>query len=124
MKEYKTQEAILKHAPELDDEDIQELNKCYIPYIFYKEINGVQHCSCSSCHESFEVSYTDRTVTPEQRKFLEAGHNQHVHCPKCGRLALKKHKGIARSCRKLWEYQRAVFIKPVSKNEVYLLYVW
>lgn len=124
MKEYKTQEAILKHAPELDDEDIQALNECYIPYLFYKEINGVQHCSCSSCHESFEVSYIDRTVTPEQRDFLDAGHNQHVHCPKCGRLVQKKQKGIARSCRNLWEYQRAVFIKPVSKNEVYLLYVW
>ena len=124
MKEYKTQGAILKHAPELDDEDVQALNKCYIPYLFYKEINGVQHCSCSSCHESFEVSYIDRTVTPEQRDFLDAGHNQHVHCPKCGRLVQKKQKGIARSCRKLWEYQRAVFIKPVSKNEVYVLYVW
>ena len=124
MKEYKTQEAILKHAPELDDEDIQALNKCYIPYLFYKEINGVQHCSCSSCHESFEVSYIDRTVTPEQRDFLNAGHNQHVQCPKCGRLVQKKQKGIARSCRNLWEYQRAVFIKPVSKDVIYLLYVW
>lgn len=126
MSELKTMDEIIRCAPELNAQDVQSLNKWYTPYLFFNDDkkSGVQHCTCSSCRESFDISYIDRVVTPERLEFLQAGHNQTVRCPKCGANVTKKQKGIARKCSSLWEYQRAVFVKPVSKNEVYLIYVW
>ncbi len=126
MREYKSADTIIRHAPTLTDEDVQNLNECYVPYIFYRDDKkrGVQECTCSRCRQSFDVPFVSRMITPEQTEFLQAGHNQKVKCPKCGAAAYKKQKGIARNCRKLYEYQRAVFVKPISKNEVYLIYCW
>ena len=127
MKEYKTQEAILKHAPTLDETDIQKLNGCFENFIFYEDDKkaGVQRCICSHCRQSFQVPILSRTIEPWQTEFLQSGHNAIVHCPLCKAQAQKKQKGKARSCATLSnEFQRAVFVKPVSENEVYLLFVY
>ncbi len=126
MSELKTAAAILKNAPKLSDTDIQTINESYSPYMFYKNDakTDTQHCICSSCRKHFDVSYTQRTVTPADREFLQASHNQQVICPKCGRTVQKKQIGRVKNCATLGDYQRFVFVKRRSEQEVYLIYAY
>lgn len=127
MKEYKTKEAILNHAPKLTEADIQKLNEMYTPYIFYNDDHKqqVQHCTCSHCRKSFDIPLVNRTQTPESTAFLQAGHNMWAVCPECKVNATKKNKGKAKSCASISrEYRRAVYVKTVNENTVYLLYVY
>lgn len=124
MRELKKFETIIKNAPEISASDIEQINSVFMPYIFYKtdKKDRAQHCVCSFCREHFTVSELQRTLAPEDREFLSATHNKFVKCPKCGVTAQKKQIGIARDCANLSEYQRTVFVKRRSEQEVYLIY--
>lgn len=124
MRELKKMETIIKNAPEISASDIEQINSVFMPYIFYKtdKKDRAQHCVCSFCREHFTVSELQRTMTPEDREFLSETHNKFVKCPKCGVTAQKKQIGIARDCANLSEYQRTVFVKRRSEQEVYLIY--
>ncbi len=124
MRELKKFETIIKNAPEISASDIEQINSVFMPYIFYKtdKKDRAQHCVCSYCREHFTVSELQRTLAPEDREFLSATHNKFVKCPKCGVTAKKKQIGIARDCANLSEYQRTVFVKRRSEQEVYLIY--
>lgn len=126
MRELKKMETIIKNAPAITDEDVEVINRSFEPYIFYKndKKGRAQHCICSCCREHFTVSELQRTMTPEDREFLSATHNKFVKCPKCGVTAQKKQIGVVKSCSRLWDYSRTVFVKRRSENEVYLIYTY
>ncbi len=126
MRELKKMETIIKNAPAITDEDVEFINRCFEPYIFYKndKKGRAQHCICSCCREHFTVSELQRTMTPEDREFLSATHNKFVKCPKCGVTAQKKQIGVVKSCSTLGDYSRTVFVKRRSENEVYLIYTY
>lgn len=122
----KTVNEILAEAPEISETDRRIMNESFTPYMFYSESKDfqVQHCICSSCREHFDISHLQRTQTPEDRLFLAAGHNQSVVCPKCGRTMQKKHIGISKKCRCLYEYGRFVLLLPTSRDVVFMIYVY
>lgn len=126
MRELKKMETIIKNAPAIMDEDVELINRSFEPYIFYKNDKKykAQHCICSCCREHFTVSELQRILTPEDREFLSATHNKFVKCPKCGVTAQKKQIGVVKSCSRLWDYSRTVFVKRRSENEVYLIYTY
>ncbi len=126
MRELKKMATIIKNAPAITDEDVDVINRSFEPYIFYKndKKGRAQHCICSCCREHFTVSELQRTMTPEDREFLSATHNKFVKCPKCGVTAQKKQIGVVKSCSRLWDYSRTVFVKRRSENEVYLIYTY
>lgn len=126
MRELKKMETIIKNAPAITDEDVEVINRSFEPYIFYKndKKDRAQHCICSCCREHFTVSELQRTMAPEDREFLSATHNKFVKCPKCGVTAQKKQIGVVKSCSRLWDYSRTVFVKRRSENEVYLIYTY
>lgn len=126
MRELKKMATIIKNAPAITDEEVEVINRSFEPYIFYKndKKDRAQHCICSRCRKHFTVSELQRILTPEDREFLSATHNKFVKCPKCGVTAQKKQIGVVKSCSRLWDYSRTVFVKRRSENEVYLIYTY
>ena len=127
MKVYKTKDAILRHAPHLDAEDEKLLNsECFTPYIFFKDDrkNKRRECYCTACGAEFKENFVKRIMTPDDRSFLEAEHNEIVKCPKCGRKVKLKNEDRVRDCKSLEECYRFVAVKPVGQNTVYLICGW
>lgn len=119
---YRTKDAILKHVPKLNKEDLAGINRAFIPYLFYREHRdvGFRECWCTSCREHFAYAYTQRTMDDRHREFLAKHHNEWSVCPKCGRHVKMKETVRAKSCKSLKEWKRIVIVKPV-KDAVYLL---
>lgn len=127
MKVYKTKDAILRHAPNLDAEDEKLLNsECFTPYIFFKDDrkNKRRECYCTACGAEFKENFVKRIMTPDDRSFLDAEHNEIVKCPKCGRRVMLKNEGRVRDCKNLEEWRRFVAVKPVGQNTVHLICGW
>ena len=56
MRVYKTMETILRHAPELTQDDEAKINKdCFLPYLFFRDDRKAQcrEFVCTSCREIF-----------------------------------------------------------------------
>lgn len=123
---YKTKEAILKHMPELDEEDLRKINEAFTPYLFYRnhDKEWYRECVCTVCGERFSHNYLQRTKGPENAEFLQKGHNDVSRCPHCGKLVMLKEMGRAKKCKNLNEWRRIVLFKPVNKNTVYAIGVY
>lgn len=123
---YNTQEAILNNMPEITDKDIEEMNRGFTRYLFYRDNRkeGYRECWCSSCNKNFTVSYTTRIEDDKHRHFINNGHNGADHCPKCEAAVIMKQTGRAKNCTNLEEWKRFVFIYPKGKNQVYLICVY
>lgn len=123
MIDTNSKEYIMDNLPELTDEDYQEINALFPAYLFYKYDRKENHfeCYCSACRKQFNYEYTQRTETQQHYDFLQIRHNEKVICPKCGKTAIAKETYKARDCISLTSYRRAVIIKRISSDEVYLL---
>ena len=119
---YRRKDAILKHVPKLNKEDLAGINRAFTPYLFYREHRdaGFRECWCTSCREHFAYAYTQRTMDDQHREFLAKHHNEWSVCPKCGRHVKMKETARAKSCKSLTQWKRIVLVKPV-KDAVYLL---
>ena len=109
-----------KSLPELADDQIDEINDYFTPYIFYQRkkikrpgiagveyTNTVYECTCTHCNTTYTHSF-------------EGGpkHNDKVTCPKCHTNAFLKH--VSRGKKNLRETQRVILFCPKSENEVWL----
>lgn len=123
---YKTKEAILKHLPELNEEDFRRINEAFTPYLFYRnhDKEGYRECVCTVCGERFSYNYLQRTQGPEHAEFLQKGHNDLSRCPHCGKTVMLKEMGRAKKCTNLNEWRRIVLFKPINKTTVYAIGVY
>lgn len=123
---YKTKDAILKHMPELDEEDLKRINSAFTPYLFYRnhDKEGYRECVCTECGERFSYNFLRRTQGPEHIEFLQKKHNDISSCPHCGKTVYMKEMGRSKKCRNLNEWKRIVLFKPVNKNTVYAIGVY
>lgn len=124
MRVYKTMETILRHAPELTQDDEAKINKdCFLPYLFFRDDRKAQcrEFVCTSCREIFLEEFTKRIMTQEDYDRILNKHNEFAVCPKCGRKAQLKEMYRAKDCKSLTEWRRFVAVKPVGANTVYLL---
>ena len=124
MRVYKTMDTILRHAPELTQDDEAEINKdCFLPYLFFRDDRKAQRREfvCTSCGEVFLEEFTKRIMTQGDYDRILNKHNEFAVCPKCGRKARLKEMYRAKDCKSLTEWRRFVAVKPVGTNTVYLL---
>ncbi|MBQ8297669.1 MAG: hypothetical protein IJX77_07805, partial [Ruminococcus sp.] len=109
-----------KGLPELTPEQLQEINDCFVTYIFYKKerrrllnVAGVPYtgkvyrCTCTGCNQTYIHSFEG---SPK--------HNDAVECPNCGRRAVMKH--ISYGKKNLWEQERVVIVCPENENRVWM----
>lgn len=113
----------MDNLPELTDEDHQEINALFPPYLFFKDDRKENHfeCYCSACRKQFNYDYTQRTETQKHYDFLQIKHNEKVICPECGKTVIAKETCKAKQCISLTSWRRTVIIKRISEDEVYLM---
>ena len=123
MRTLKTKKAIFRAVPALNKDDTDEMNRQFIPYLFFKDHRdkGYRECWCSSCKEHFNYDFHQRTETPEHYEFIRARHNEKTKCPHCGRILTAKETYKAKQCLNLSEWRDFVFVKPKGKNAVFLM---
>ncbi|MCH5192241.1 MAG: PcfJ domain-containing protein [Oscillospiraceae bacterium] len=123
MRVLKTKEAIIRAVPDLTQEDADEMNRQFTPYLFFKDCrdDGYRECWCSSCGEHFNYDIDQRIETLEHYEFIRAKHNEKTKCPHCGRILTAKETYRAKECLNLTEWKRLVFVKPQGKNTVFLV---
>lgn len=114
-----TTEQIVAKAPKITQKDLKEINSLFKCYLFYESTNNGKKFFCTNCHKEFEVKYKSKNSD-----MLHLKHNELSRYPKCGKVATVKQKGKAKSCRSLFEFQRVVLIKPVSKNKIWCIYAY
>ena len=103
---------------EVSKTEIAEANNLFQRYIFYNTLpDGRRFCTCSGCGKDFYVG-NSRLQTSEEYELMVARHNDAVRCPHCKQLALLKNKCTSKSCSKLYEEQRVVFLRVINKNYV------
>lgn len=123
MRELKTKEAIFRAVPDFNKDDTDEMNRQFIPYLFFKDHRdkGYRECWCSSCQEHYNYDFIQRTETPEHHEFIITNHNEKTKCPHCGRILTAKETYKAKQCLNLSEWRNFVFVKPKGKNAVFLM---
>ncbi len=59
MRILKSKEAIFKAIQQLTQEDLDEMNRRFTAYLFFKDHRkeGVRECWCSRCHAHFNYEY-------------------------------------------------------------------
>ena len=126
MRVLKTKEAILRAVPEITEEDVEQMNQLFTPYLFFKDHRdiGVRECWCSNCHAHFDYAFRQRLKTPEHYEFISTKHNEWTICPKCQRNMKAKETYRAKECINLEEWKRFVCVKPKGKDTVYLVCVY
>lgn len=122
MRVLKSKDAILKAMPKLSEEDVEKINKCFTPYLFFTNYRKeqVRECWCSRCHAHFYYDWYQRTQTEEHYNFISAKHNEWTKCPECGADVMAKNTGKVKCCANLSEWKRIICIKPKGYNTVYL----
>lgn len=122
MRTLKTKDAIINAMPKPTDRDIAEMNKCFTPYIFYRdnENRNERECWCTYCNKHYTVDKMPRTDDCTIREFCSRQHNDMGICPKCKTRAMMKQTGRAKDCKSLTEWKRVVVVSPVGKNQVFL----
>ena len=109
---------LISAFPELTDELIAEANKCFTPYIFYKDANKIRNCECTSCNTQWE--YPARVMGEDDFTIKNGKHNEKAVCTFCGVSAKLKNRSRFKSCASFNEFQRIIFIIPKSCNEIYM----
>lgn len=110
---------IIDGFPVFTAEDVERVNELFAHYVFFTTApDGGRYCECSGCRKSFRVEGLPRTITPEWRAFMAAKHNDTVRCPKCGREAKLKNKGICKSAASLEAWGRVILFH-VREDTVY-----
>ena len=95
--------------PELTDNQKDEINAVFTPYIFYTKSNGTYHCICSRCGKAYETEFPD---------YQSPRHGSDVTCPECKASATLKHTSYGR--KNLWEAHNALVVCPENENKVWL----
>lgn len=123
MKILKTESAILRAVPNFTQEDTDEMNMLFTPYLFFCDHRDkdCRECWCSSCGEHFYYDFSQRLETPEHYNFIRKNHNEQTICPRCGRTVTAKNIHRAKKCLNLEEWKRVVLVKPKGKNTVFLV---
>lgn len=112
--------AMWEDMPGPDLELLRRANLCFQAYIFYH--NPSRHTReghCTACDADLWVSNPQRTITSDDKEFLNARHNESGRCPKCGNPVIYKQIGKSKSRSSLRATGRIVFILPVNENKVY-----
>lgn len=100
----------------------QAVNDCFMPYLFYEQINrqGDRQFTCSHCGKTFIIPAVARTTTDDIWELQRVRHNDEYHCPKCRMHAIIKNKGKAKSRQNLFEIQQVCVIQTQGENKVFI----
>ena len=113
--------ALLNDAPDITDEQDEELAKLFPHYLFFRnewQVGG-RSFACSGCNQHWHEPPLVRTVTPEWRQAMQGKHNQLARCPRCGRVVTLKNEGITRGGDKLWIQIPVLFLLAAEDGGLY-----
>ena len=112
---------IFKTMPELTEDQLGEINDCFIHYLFYRRIKksvigaaGVSHkeeyyeCVCSHCGAEFSFPVGERHLS----------HKYETACPKCEFKVTARHMSYGK--KSLSQSERVLVICPENESKVWL----